>query len=69
MCDIYSEMLGKKWVDWEYEPETNRKIARIIEIEWKITDAVRNGLRASTSDEFKDLRKEAEQLRKDIGIR
>lgn len=53
----------------EYTPETNRKIGRIVEIEWKITEAVRNGLRASTADEFKDLRREAEQLRKDIGIR
>lgn len=36
---------------------------RIVEIEWKLTQAVRNGHKASDRDEYSHLRKEVDMLR------
>ena len=61
--------MENRWVKESYNKEVNEKITRILKIELEITDAVRNGLQASTSDEYREVRKECEQLRKEIGIR
>jgi hypothetical protein len=49
-----------------YSEENNKKISRIIQIEWKITEAIRNGHKSYWGDQFREERNEMLQLRKEI---
>lgn len=49
-----------------YSEENKKKISRIIEIELKITEAIRNGHQSHWGDQFRDERNEMLRLRKEI---
>ena len=49
-----------------YSEENKKKISRIIQIELKITEAIRNGHQSYWGDQFRDERNEMLRLRKEI---
>jgi len=61
-------MVIRKYVPNEYTPENKDKISRIVQIEWEITTAIREGHKSFYGDKFKEKREEAIRLRREIGV-
>jgi hypothetical protein len=59
--------MNAKWRKVNLYDENNKpKISRIIEIEWELTNAIRNGHKSFMGDEFREKRVELLQLRKEL---
>lgn len=59
--------MENKWTGINlYTEENKKKISRIIQIEWKLTEAIRNGHKAYWGDQFREERNEMLRLRKEI---
>jgi hypothetical protein len=59
--------MNAKWRKVNLYDENNKpKISRIIEIEWELTNAIRNDHKSFMGDEFREKRVELLQLRKEL---
>lgn len=59
--------MKEKWLKIDLYGEDNKaKISRIIQIESKLTEAIRNGHKAHLGDEFREIRNEMLRLRQEI---
>lgn len=59
--------MKEKWLKIDlYSVENRPKISRIIEIESKLTEAIRNGHRAHLGDEYREIRNEMLRLRREV---
>jgi Mg2+ and Co2+ transporter CorA len=56
-----------KWLSVDvYSEENKKRISRIIEIEWELTEAIRAGHKSHWGDQFKEKRNEMVKLRKEL---
>jgi Mg2+ and Co2+ transporter CorA len=56
-----------KWLSVDvYSEENKKRISRIIEIEWELTEAIRVGHKSHWGDQFRDKRNEMIRLRNEI---
>lgn len=59
--------MKEKWLSVNlYDEEIKPKISKIIQIEWELTEAIRNGHKSYWGDQFRDKRNEMIKLRNEI---